>query len=104
MKASYSGNTEDTTQAGKRVVKFIVHDWREGGWIKSTLAWGCRSQLYPPVRDYEFGYRDAESSRYTRGNSENLLYKKETLIKYIVFCPVELVSFIALGQRWAVHK
>ncbi len=54
------------------VAKFIVPDWRDkvdsGTWFsyparqatyvgwwagKTTL---CRSQLYPPVRDYEFGY------------------------------------------------
>ncbi len=32
------------------VARFIVHDCRR---IKSTL---CRSQLYPPFKDYEFGY------------------------------------------------
>jgi hypothetical protein len=42
--------------------KFIVPDW--GDKVNSgDIGWGagtttlCRSQLYPPVRDYEFGYR-----------------------------------------------
>jgi hypothetical protein len=43
------------------VAKFIVPDW--GDKVNSGIACRdgtttlCRSQLYPSVRDYEFGYR-----------------------------------------------
>ncbi len=37
----------------KAVAKFTVPDW---GWRTGTTTL-CRSQLYPPVRDYVFGYR-----------------------------------------------
>ncbi len=40
---------------GRSVAKFIVPDGG-GGEVNSGIGLSCRIQLYPPVRDYEFGY------------------------------------------------
>ncbi len=58
-------------QESNPVAKFIVSDWGDKvnsgiglsyrparlHWLADCATNLCRSQLYPPVRDYEFGYR-----------------------------------------------
>jgi hypothetical protein len=48
----YSQKEGDNTDMDtKPETEFIVPNW--GDTVNSAL---CRSQLYPPVRDFEFGY------------------------------------------------